>query len=519
MRRKGRIAALLTVACLLAVSCDPGEGVDIEEDPAEAEAAGAGAEAPEGQVLVAAIGGEPDQLDPHLTSAYPSFQVLENVYDTLVQPGDPATETEPALATDWEVSEDELTWTFELRDDVVWHNGREFTADDVVYSLERIAEEGLNAVRLASVDEVVAVDDHTVELELSHPTPNLLEQVGGFKGMAIVPEEIVEDGSVELEPVGTGPFRFVSYDEGQQIVLEANEDYWGDGPFIEGVEFRFIPEGTVAMTNLRAGQVDWTDNVPPQDFERMMESDEVVAETAPSGDFWYIAFNFAVEPFDDVDVRRALSFGLSREQVAEAAWFGFADPTQTAIPDANEWHTDYAPFEYDPARAQQLLDDAGVDDLAVDFMVTNEYEETIQAAQVVASQWNDLGVTTSIRIEDFSGWLDDQAEGNYDALLLGWLGNVDPYDFYHLQHVSDGEFNTHGYENEEVDELLQDAAEETDEDQRQELYDEAVELIVGEVSYLYLYNPEILHAWQPEVSGYEVLESAAIRFENVELDR
>jgi peptide/nickel transport system substrate-binding protein len=511
VRVRHPLLVLLLLLALVAAACDTGEGVDVGDD-----GTGEG-EAATGGTIRAAISGEPDQLDPHLTSAYPSFQVLENVYDTLVQP-DADLQFEPALAESWEESDDLLLWTFELREGVTFHNGRELTADDVVFSYERIMEEGANAFRFDNVVEVRAVDDLTVEIEVSQPTPNLLANIGAFKGMAIVAQETVEDGTIGSEPVGTGPFQFVSYDEGSGITLEANPDYWGDGPHVEGVEYRFISEGTVALTNLQTGEVDWTDNIPPQDVATILEDADLESDAVPGNDFWYFAFNHEREPFDDVQVRQALSFAFDREAVTQAAQFDAATPNQTAIPEGSFFHTDYAPFDYDLDRARELLDEAGVDNLEIDLMVTNEFEETISAAQVLESQWAELGVSTTIRTLDFSAWLDEQAEGNFDVFLLGWLGNIDPDDFYYAQHHSEGGFNFHGYANPEVDELLDEGRTETDEDARKELYDQAVELIVDEVSYAFLYNPDIVQAWQPRLTDYEVRSDAAIRWVDARLE-
>lgn len=504
-----RLTALLFALALGATACDSGDPVDVDPDDE-------GGVAAEGGTFIAAIAAEPDQLDPHLTTAYPSFQVLENVYDTLVQPNADL-QFEPALATEWGTSEDQLTWTFTLREGVQWHNGRELVADDVVFSYERIMEEGQNAFRFAQVESVTAPDDRTVEITVSQPTPNLLSNIGAFKGMAIVPPEIVEDGTIGQEPVGTGPFRFVSYTGGDRIVLEANPDYWGDGPYVDNVEFRFIPEGTVALTNLRAGDVHWTDNIPPQEVGSVLEDGELTAEAVPSNDYWYVAFNLAREPFGDERVRQALSFAMDREAVTRAAKFDAATVNQTAIPEGSFWYTDYSPFSHDPERAQELLDEAGVEELTIDLMVTSEFEETVQAAQVLESQWAEVGIDTEIRVLEFATWLDEQAAGNFDAFLLGWLGNIDPDDFYYAQHRTDGAFNFHGYSNEEVDRLLDAARTETDQDERKELYDQAVEIIVDEVSYAYLYNPDVVHAWSPDVSDYVVRPDRAIRFNTVRL--
>jgi peptide/nickel transport system substrate-binding protein len=371
--------------------------------------------------------------------------VLENVYDTLVQPGDDLT-MEPALAEDWETSDDLLTWTFTLREGVTFHDGSELTSEDVVASFERIAEEGANAFRLDAVEAFEATDERTVTLRLNRPAPNLLEQIGPFKGMAIAPAAAIEAGTLGDEPVGTGPFSFVSFSPGNNVVLEANPDFWGDGPFLDGVEFRVIPDESVKITNLETGEVDWIDSVPPQQITSLEDSDDLVLGRVAGNDYWYLALNNDREPYDDPEVRRAIAFALDPATIAEAAKFDAATPNETAIPETSFWYLDYAPYGRDVDQAQQLLDDAGVSGLTMDLMVTNEFPETVTAAQVISSQLEEVGIEVSIRTEDFSTWLADQGEGEFDAFALGWLGNIDPDDFYYAQHHSTGGFNFHGFE-------------------------------------------------------------------------
>lgn len=518
---------LMTVLALAAAGCQGGgEAVDLG-DAAEDTGTGAGGGAPAtedggggdsaGATLVAAISSTPDQLDPHLTSAYASFQILENVYDTLVEPDD-ALEMVSALAESWETSDDQLSWTFTLREGVTFHDGSELTADDVVYSMDRIAEEGANAFRLDGVEEVTAVDDATVEFQLSRPVPNLLSNLGAFKGLAILPEGAADEVDLATEANGTGPFRLASYSETDGAVLEANEEYWGEVPSLGGVEFRFISEPTAALTALENGEVDWTDNVPPQQIEPLADSGDLVLGAVPSNDYWYLAPNAAREPFDDPLVRQAIAHGIDREAVTAAARFDAATPNQTAIPEGNPYHFDYAPYERDPERARELLEEAGATDVAMDLMVTDEYPESIQAAQVIDTQLAEVGIDVEIRTLDFATWLDEQAAGTFDAFMLSWLGNIDPDDFYYAQHVTDGAFNFQGYSNPEVDEALDAAREESEEDARRELYEEAVTTIVDEASYVYLYNPDVVHAWSPRLSGYEPRVDRAIRFRDVSLD-
>ncbi len=519
--------ALLALLALIAAACDGGEAVDVDDptgedvtdetvdddpdpdDDVEEDAATGG-------TLIAAIGGDPDQLDPHTTTSSFAFTVLENVYDTLVQPGDDLT-PEPALAESWETSDDLLTWTFTLRDGVTFHDGSALTADDVVASFERIAEEGQNAFRLDAVDSFAAPDDTTVVMELNRPAPNLLDQVGAFKGMAIVSAAAIEDGTVGDEPNGTGPFSFVSFSPGDNVVLEANPDYWGEGPFLDGIEFQVIPDESVKVTNLETGEVDWIDSVPPQQIDQLEADPDIEMSQVAGNDYWYLSLNNAREPFDDVDVRRAIAFALNIDDITEAANFDAATPNETAIPETSFWFLDYAPYGHDPDQAQALLDDAGVSDLTIDLMVTNEFPETVTAAQVIASQLGEVGIEVDIRIEDFSTWLAEQGDGNFDAFALGWLGNIDPDDFYYAQHHSEGVNNFQGFADDEVDELLDAAREETDEDARKALYDQAATRIVDLASYIYFYNPDILEAWSPEVQGYETRPDVATRFATTSL--
>ena len=212
-----------------------------------------------GGTLTAAIGADPQGFDPHLTSAYSSFQVLENVFDTLVAV-DENLNIVPALAESWEVSDDGLSWTFSLRPGVTFHNGRALTADDVKYSYERILdpEVGSGASwRLGAVASIDVIDDATVRINLNEPNPGLLAKLGGYKGMAIVPQEVADAGELDRNPVGTGPFKFVSYTPGDSVVLEANPDYWEEGkPYLDQIVFKPIPDDTVRLTNLQTGEVD-----------------------------------------------------------------------------------------------------------------------------------------------------------------------------------------------------------------------------------------------------------------------
>lgn len=499
------IAGALAAALALA-GCSAGQSVDL-----------GGSGDSSGQTLVAAIGGEPDQLDPQKTSSYFAFEVLENVYDTLVQP-DANLEMQPALAESWTTSDDQLTWTFTLCDGVKFQDGSDFTSEDVVYSYRRIIDEELsNAWKFATVSDVSAPDDKTVVITVSQPTPNLLSNLGGFKGMAIVEKSNVESGDITTKPVGTGPFSVSENVAGDHITLKANPNYWGGAPKLGVVEYRFISEPATALASLKAGDIDWTDVVPTQQVAQLKDDSSLTLGQTPSSDYWYLALNEAKSPWNDVRVRQAIAYAIDRDAIIQAVSYGTAEPNQLAIPEQSFWYTAYDGYSADIDKATQLMSEAGFTGGTLDLLATSDYPETVTAAQIIAANLEPLGIQVSIRQPDFSTWLDEQNSGNFDMLMMGWLGNIDPDDFYYAQHHTDGTSNAQKFSDAEVDKLLDAGRVETDKDTRKDLYAQAATIIADKASYIYLYNPSVLQVWSPNVSGYDTRADRAIRFAGVSL--
>ena len=491
-------AALAVLLVLTLTACSTGKRVDLGDDTLGR--------------LVAAIAGEPDQLDPNKTSAYFSFEVLENVYDTLVEP-DANLQMRPALAESWNISPDQLTWTFHLRPGVTFHDGSPLTADDVVFTYRRIIDQQLSNVdKLSAVADVRASDPATVVIQLKHPSPNLLTNLGGFKGMAIVQRKNVESGQIATHPIGTGPFAFESQKSGDSISLEANPRYWGGAPKVSGVIFRFIPEKSTALSALQAGEIDWTDSIPTQRVNQLQDDDSVNLAVTPSNDYWYLALNEGRRPLNDVRVRQAIAYAIDRNAIVAATSYGTAANNQLAIPKGNPWYTDYGRYRYDIEQAKRLLGEANAAPKNLDMLVTNEYPETVTAAQIIADNLAPLGITVNIRTVDFATWLDEQNSGHFDMLMMGWLGNIDPDDFYYAQHHTNGTSNAQKYSNPEVDRLLDAGRVETNHDARAAIYRKAATTIADDCSYIYLYNPSVIQAWSKDMSGYEARRDKAIRF-------
>lgn len=501
MRHLAAVIAAM-VALFVTVSCSQAQRVDLGQGSGN---------------LIAAIAGEPDQLDPQKTSAYFSFEVLENVFDTLVEP-DANLEMRPALAQSWSVSSDQLTWTFQLRRGVTFQDGAPFTADDVVYSYRRIIDEKLSNVdKFSSVSDVSAPNPDTVVIRVKQPTPNLLTNLGGFKGVAIVQRKNVESGQIATHPVGTGPFAFASQKSGDSITLTANPNYWGGRPKVPGVTFRFISEPSTALSALQAGEIDWTDSIPTQRVAQLKNDDSIKLAVTPSNDYWYLALNEAREPWKDPRVRQAIAYAIDRKAIVQATSYGTAAANQLAIPDGNPWYTPYDKYRYDVNEAKRLLDEAGASPKNLDMLVTSEYPETVTAAQVIADNLKPLGITVNIRTVDFATWLDEQNSGHFDMLMMGWLGNIDPDDFYYAQHHTDGTSNAQKFSNPDVDRLLDAGRVEVNQQARQQDYAKAAAIIADQASYVYLYNPSVIQAWAPNLSGYEARRDGAVRFRTASL--
>lgn len=190
---------------------------------------------------------------------------------------------------------------------------------------------------------------------------------------------------------------------------------------------------------------------------------------------------------------------------------------QLAIPKSSEFFVEYAPYTTDVAKAKALMAEAGVPNATMQFLATSEYPETVTIGQLLADQLKQIGVTVEIKTVDFSTFLDEQGKGNFDLLMMGWLGNIDPDDFYYGQHHTDGANNYQKYSNPAVDALLEQGRTEIDKAKRKDIYAQAAKTIADEGSYIYLYNPEVIQASSPRLQGYTVRGDRAIRFRTASL--
>jgi peptide/nickel transport system substrate-binding protein len=404
---------VLTLILLLVTACTVGTvptgdtaAVDTPADsPAETEDMADATEEQAGDqyggTLRAAFQNEWAGLDPHVVSSYSSYQVLNNVLEGLTTYDDDLN-LQPHLAESWEQSEDGLTWTFRLREGVMFHNGREMTAEDVKWSFERLIDPATGAGNAGRVGppetEIEVIDDNTVAI--THPEPfGIFPQSLGFdKSTGIVAMESLEDDGTISIPIGTGPFEIAEVEGTTRLVLEKHDDYWQEEyPYLDEIIIEPIPDDTVRETALLGGEVDWVLSIAPQNFESLQENPDVVVDTAPQLSYDYIGINVTREPFDDVLVRQAIALAIDRQTLCEAGYFGLCEPVQGPVGSGSPWNFDYQPYDQDIERARELLAEAGYPDgFEMELLPTTQYGETVRAAQVLQQQLAEIGIEASI---------------------------------------------------------------------------------------------------------------------------
>lgn len=459
------------------------------------------------QVLRSAHDAEWTGLDPHVASTVSSFYVLANVVESLTTNNDNL-ELSPLLATDWTQSEDGRTWTFNLREGVHFSNGVELTSEHVVSSMNRILDPNTGSGRVASVggpDTVwEAVDDYTVTA--TTPDPNaILPVLLASRGTAIVHPDSVDENGVIVVPIGTGPFTVEDLDGTISMRLVKNENYWQEGlPLLDAVEITVIQEDAAREAALLGGEVDFVTSVAPQAVQALQDNPDVNVLVSPALAYKYIGLNLMREPLNDVRVRQAIAYAINREDLCAAGDFGLCTPLYGGPIDVGSpWHFDYAPYSQDLDKSRALLAEAGYPDgFEMELMPTSTYQDTVRQAQVLQAQLAAVGIRTTINAPEWAEWLELEGNFRYDGYICSWNGLTDVEHYFYLQHRTDEVFNFTGYSNPEFDALVDQGRQVSDFDERYAIYEQANQILVDAVPYVYFYNPAFVRAMSPQVQGY-----------------
>lgn len=470
-----------------------------------------------GGTLQAAWQSEWESLDPHIASSEATFQILNNVLETLTFYDDNMNLI-PWLAESWEQSEDGLTWTFYLREGVTFSNGREMTADDVVWTFNRLLDPEIgsgNSFRLGGAGTVIeAVDAYTVTITTETPIATLPNSLGANKSTGILAEESLNDEGMIMTPIGTGPFVVGEVEGTTRLVLEKNPTYWQEGlPYLDAIEITPITDDAARELALEGGEVDWIFTIAPQNLEALRNTEGLEVQTAPRLAYDYFGLNLNREPFNDVRVRQAIAYSIDREVICQFAFFGICEAVQGPTGSGTPWYMPYSPYDRDLDMARELLAEAGYPDgFDMEIMPVIGFEETIRGAQVVQQQLAEVGINVTVAQEEVGVWLERQSGGDFDAFMWSWIGLTDAEDYYYLQHRTGQTFNFTGYSNAEFDELVDAGRGVEDFDERYAIYEAANQILVDEAPYIYMYAKAEVKAWSDNVEGYVVRSDSANNF-------
>jgi peptide/nickel transport system substrate-binding protein len=484
------------------------------------------------QTLVYGLSGLPASLDAADSQDGNSLTVSSSITETLVGFEAGSTDLAPRLATSWEPNEPGDAWTFQLREGVTFHDGTAFDAAAVKFNFDRwnlpahpyaFRDEGKSYVPfgwvfggpaeeggiLAGVD---VVDEHAVRFRLTQPMPFLPTLLAAvyfqINSPAAVREAGLDYGTPGVGSVGTGPFVFSSWQEGDAIRAVRNEDYWNGPAGVEEVVFRGIRESTSRVAELRAGAIDIAVDLAPDELVTI-EGDPALETIISEADLnvGYLAMHQANEPFDDRRVRRAIAHAIDRETIVEAFFGGLGVTAEDHLPPSVFGHGDPWPYDYDPERARELLAEAGYPDgfeTELWYMpVSRPYYPAPQPiAEAMASYLADVGVSVELLTEDWTTYLSDYNTGAFPMYMLGWYADYpDPDNFLNtfFGGTAPAEF---GWDAPQVREWLNDARQITEQDARAELYAQVQDAVAEQAISIPMGHNRTLNAVRTNVEGY-----------------
>ncbi|MDR1915553.1 MAG: ABC transporter substrate-binding protein [Synergistaceae bacterium] len=483
----------------------------------------------------------PPKLDPHMATDTTSARITYCLFENLVVNSLDGQSIEPWLAESWSASSDGLTWTFKLRKGVYFHKevegkptengGREVTAEDWKWSFERMVRD--KSPRAYFIEQVAgyqdmvdgksnewsgikAIDKYTLQFTLSEPFSPFVS-VLAYNSFVVVPKEDVLKWGTDFNfhPVGTGPFAFQEWKQDQRVTLKRNANYWrkdGQGnqlPYLDGWEMVIIPDGTVAWEEFKKGNIDLMRDVPERAVAegRKLFGDHFLEKEQPGTYYW--GFNMTKEPYkSNKALRHAFNYAIDRNKINELVLEGLWFPAKGVLPPSiPAYNPNLKGFEYNPAKARELMKEAGFEKGFEATLTVNPNVRNRAVAEAIQAQVAELGIKLNIQVLDWGVQLDLLDRGESDIYRMGWVADyLDPDNFLFVNlHSSNigAKGNYSYYKNPEADKLMEEGRVETDPAKRIEIYQKAEEIIVEDAPWIYLfyyYNNLAVQKWTEGVS-------------------
>jgi peptide/nickel transport system substrate-binding protein len=446
--------------------------------------------------LTVALAGDIDNFDP-ATNQLITYQssIGNTVFDPLVG-YDADLNLVPRLAKSWEVNADATEFTFTLQSGASYHDGTPVTAASVIKSLERSASlGGVIGTPLQRVSKFEAVDDSTIKMTLDESYAPFLTALTIV--FILAPDSFDNATSA---PVGTGPFTFESWTPNDAIVLSRNDDYWGDKPSYQTLEFRPVPDSQVALTNLYADDLDIVAEPSNAVLSQVDTSAATIVRPSASNSIAYIEMMGTTGALSDPLVRRALSHAFDRESVRLVAYSGGGDSVASPLPVSSWAYEDLEGYPYDLEKAAELLEEAGVSDLSVALEMPAGFPEAEQMARVWQASLAQIGVDLKINVTELSVWLDAYVSRNYDMTWNFFGVSPDPHSFFDV--IMRPHFEGDVYDNPRVAELVNAGVSTGDQAEREAIYKELQEIMVDELPVMTVQSRPVAAIVANDVSGF-----------------
>jgi peptide/nickel transport system substrate-binding protein len=494
------------------------------------------------QTFVFGAQGEPVQLDPAVITDGISSRITRQLYDGLVKYRGATTEVEPALAEKWEVSRDGKVWTFQIRKGVKFHDGNPLDAAAVVWNFERWWKAGHpqhdNQVKAGQtfeyweaqfagfddksiVSAIEAVGTHTVRITLKEPQAPFLANLAMFV-FDIASPKAVERWGTEFgkHPVGTGAYKFVEWKPNQEVVLEANADYWGKKASVKRAIVRNIKDNSQRVAALKAGEVHGIEGINPDDLKVLRADSNLQVLLRPTNTTGYVAFNYKVKEFQDKRVRQAVAHAINKKAIVDALYGGTGlVATQFQPPPLWGYNKELKGYEYSPAKAQDLLKQAGFPNGFSEITWEDGKKEPLvfwymsrsrpyfpnpkEIGEAIAADLAKVGIKSQIQTVEWANYLDKRKNGELPLYMLGWTGdNGDPDNFLCYFFCPDKPSREGFHSNPPLSDLLKRASTLTTQTERAKLYRQAEQMIHDNVSRVFVANNEPPLAFSKKVKGY-----------------
>jgi len=469
-------------------------------------------------------------LDPLKSTALVDRQVMLNIYDTLVRV-DEHNAILPDLATSWSyTSSDNTKLVFTLRTDVTFHDGTPFNADAVVFNINRIlsAPSSPRSSELITVQSVQAVDSSHVQFNLKKPFAPLLANLTDRAGMILSPAAVQKIGATNLgnAPVnaGSGPFMFSEWVKGDHLTIKRNPHYWmkdngGNAlPYLQSIRYRPISNESVMFSNLETGNINAAEVLSPNDIPAAKSNSSLIYKQVPALSFFGVMLNTKVAPLSNVHVRKAIEWGVNRDEIVNSVLKGVGVVAQGPIsPSSWAYSSSIAPYSYNINNAKSELAQAGMSSVSFTLLIPSGSPLNSQEAQFIQSELQPAGITVNIKQETFATLLSDTDSHNFQGALLGWSGRPDPdgnmYSWFH----TGGGFNSMQYSNPQVDSLLEAARASSDQSTRTSDYQQAETLILQDGSYVFINHGVSIQASTNNIKNFPLLPTGILEFTNVYL--